>query len=76
MSDPWEDGRSNVEHLTDCHSDNCRRCNYLTDGFYMSCDGCGFWGQQDSDDWHFVDEVPYCSEQCPDQQAARPGSEA
>ena len=32
---PWDDGESNQQHLTEC---NDERCNYLTYGFYMSCD--------------------------------------
>lgn len=55
---PWKDGLENPDHLKEC--DGCSRCDYLIDGFYMSCDGCGHWGQQDSDGWNIIEGLVYC----------------
>lgn len=61
-SGPWEDDKSNADHLTDCPG--CERCDYLIDGFYMACDQCGHWGHQDSDGWVLVDGIPFCNRDC------------
>lgn len=63
--DPWEDGKSSVEHLSDC-ADGCERCEWLIDGFYMSCDHCGHWGMQESDGWTLCHGMPFCNERCRD----------
>lgn len=63
-SDPWEDSKSNTEHLTDC--EGCERCEWLMDGFYMACDYCGTWGMQESDGWTLCHAMIFCNEQCRD----------
>jgi len=65
-SDPDEDGKSNVEHLTDCEDDGCDRCRHLLDGFYMACDHCGHWGMQESDGWTMCRAMIFCNERCRD----------
>ena len=57
---PWDDGKSNQQHLTECNDDSCERCDYLINGFYMSCGRCGCWGHQDSDGWVLVEGIPIC----------------
>lgn len=60
MTDPWQDGLSNTEHLETCPG--CvERCDYLLNGFYMFCDDCGHAGHQDSDGWMLFDGVPVCT---------------
>lgn len=66
--DPWKDGMSNHVHLSKCSG--CDRCDYLIDGFYMSCDGCGHWGHQDSDGWVLRNGVPFCTDDCADRYFA------
>lgn len=63
-SDPWKDGKEHVQHLAECGDDDCDRCGYLIDGFYMACDHCGHWGHQDSNGWVMANGVPFCSEDC------------
>lgn len=65
-SDPYEDNKSNPEHLTDCDDDGCDRCRHLLDGFYMACDHCGHWGQQESDGWTLCRGMTFCNERCRD----------
>jgi Tfp pilus tip-associated adhesin PilY1 len=63
-ADPWEDGKSATEHLTDCLG--CERCEWLMDGFYMTCDHCGHWGMQESDGWTLCRGMVFCNERCRD----------
>jgi len=65
-SDPWKDGKHDAVHLTECANDCCARCDWLIDGFYMSCDQCGHWGQQDCDGWTLCCGMPFCSDKCRD----------
>ncbi len=62
--DPWKDGRENQQHLTECSCEECDRCDYLIDGFYMACDECGNWGSQESDGWVLAQGIPFCSVRC------------
>ena len=64
VSDPWKDGKEHAQHLTECGDDDCDRCSYLIDGFYLACDQCGHWGHQDSNGWVTANGVPFCSEDC------------
>lgn len=65
--DPWEDGKWSQQHLTECMDDDCERCEWLIDGFYMACDECGHWGQQDVDGgWVMRLGMIFCSDECAD----------
>jgi hypothetical protein len=61
---PWQDGKTNQQHLEECPDDDCVRCNHLIDGFYMACDSCGHWGLQESDGWVLAEGIPFCSVEC------------
>ncbi len=69
---PWEDGKENQQHLTECTDDNCERCDYLTDGFYMACDSCGHWGHQEASGWVLAGGIPFCNQQCAEQFFCEP----
>lgn len=72
MLDHWKDGKENARHLTECGDDDCERCSYLIDGFYMACDNCGHWGSQESDGWVLVEGIPFCNEKCAEEWFGRP----
>ena len=61
------DGR-NIQHLEECPG--CPECTRLLD-FYMACDGCGAWGNQEAGAWHLHDENIYC-ERCNAKQDTPP----
>lgn len=66
MSDPWDDGKVNPVHLSECEDAACGRCQYLIDGLYMACDQCGHWGQQESDGWTLCQGMVFCDKRCAD----------
>lgn len=63
MTNPFADGKENVEHLETCTRENCQRCDHLTE-FYMCCDTCGSVGHMDSDGWFLHNGIPYCNATC------------
>lgn len=66
MNNPWDDSQTSQQHLTNCREDFCERCAWLIDGFYMSCDQCGHWGQQESDGWTLCRAMVFCNRRCAD----------
>ena len=60
------------DHLRDCTDDDCELCELFLD-FCMACEGCGHWGQMDSDGWKLFVGMPFCLVCAEDPKIYKPG---